>query len=146
MCKWHFWASSIFPCWHEPLNGQYMVSFIITLTRKSGQRLKWSSIVVQRTYMQELRAGSESIGRWKVQQPLYLFLAVQTIRSFPRVGNKDIFRSQQVHLYIAQESNKYFKSEFLASVHHPLQYSCLENPMDRGAWWAAVHGVAKSRT
>ena len=27
----------------------------------------------------------------------------------------------------------------------PLQYSCLENPMDKGAWWAAVHGVAKSR-
>ena len=28
----------------------------------------------------------------------------------------------------------------------PLQYSCLGNPMDRGAWWAVVHGVAKSRT
>ena len=28
----------------------------------------------------------------------------------------------------------------------PLQYFCLENPMDRGAWWAAVHGVMKSRT
>ena len=28
----------------------------------------------------------------------------------------------------------------------PLQNSCLENPMDRGAWWAAVHGVVKSRT
>ena len=28
----------------------------------------------------------------------------------------------------------------------PLQYSCLENPMDGGAWWAAVHGVSKSRT
>ena len=27
-----------------------------------------------------------------------------------------------------------------------LQYSCLENPMDRGAWWAAVCGVAESRT
>ena len=26
----------------------------------------------------------------------------------------------------------------------PLQFSCLENPMDGGAWWAAVHGVAKS--
>ena len=26
---------------------------------------------------------------------------------------------------------------------YPLQYSCLENPMDRGAWWAAVHGVAR---
>ena len=29
---------------------------------------------------------------------------------------------------------------------NPLQYSCLENPMDRGAWLATVHGVAKSRT
>ena len=29
---------------------------------------------------------------------------------------------------------------------NPLQYSCLENPMDIGAWWAAVHGVSKSRT
>ena len=28
----------------------------------------------------------------------------------------------------------------------PLQYCCLENPMDGGAWWAAVHGVVKSRT
>ena len=28
----------------------------------------------------------------------------------------------------------------------PLQYSCLENPMDGGAWWAVVHGVEKSRT
>ena len=28
----------------------------------------------------------------------------------------------------------------------PLQYSCLGNPMDRGAWWAAVHGVTRSRT
>ena len=26
----------------------------------------------------------------------------------------------------------------------PLQYSCLENPVDRGAWWAAVHGVAQT--
>ena len=29
---------------------------------------------------------------------------------------------------------------------NPLQYYCLENPTDRGAWWATVHGVAKSRT
>ena len=28
----------------------------------------------------------------------------------------------------------------------PLQHSCLENPMDGGAWWAAVHGVTKGRT
>ena len=29
---------------------------------------------------------------------------------------------------------------------NPFQYSCVENPMDRGAWWAAVHGVTKSQT
>ena len=33
----------------------------------------------------------------------------------------------------------------LAPSSNPLQYSCLENPMGRGAWWAAVHGVAKSQ-
>ena len=27
---------------------------------------------------------------------------------------------------------------------NPLQYSCLENPMDRGAWWTIVHGITKS--
>ena len=29
---------------------------------------------------------------------------------------------------------------------NPLQYPCLENPIDGGAWWATVHGVAKSQT
>ena len=29
---------------------------------------------------------------------------------------------------------------------YPLQYSCLENSMDRGAWWATIYGVAESRT
>ena len=47
----------------------------------------------------------------------------------------------------------YFQLQFscLVLAHHregtgtPLQYCCLENPMDGGAWWAAIHGVAKSR-
>ena len=37
-------------------------------------------------------------------------------------------------------------SEYREGNGTPLQYSCLENPMDGGAWWAAVHGIAKSQT
>ena len=37
-------------------------------------------------------------------------------------------------------------SLFGERIGNPLQYSCLENPRDRGAWWAAVYGVAQSRT
>ena len=37
-------------------------------------------------------------------------------------------------------------SQFREGNGTPLQYSCLENPMDRGAWKAAIHGVAKGRT
>ena len=35
---------------------------------------------------------------------------------------------------------------YLKQTFNPLQYSCWENPMDRGAWRATVHGVAKSQT
>ena len=38
------------------------------------------------------------------------------------------------------------KQEFGQRNGNPLQYSCLENPVDRGAWQATVHGVAKSQT
>ena len=39
-----------------------------------------------------------------------------------------------------------FKTHMGESNGTPLQYSCLENPRDGGAWWAAVYGVAQSRT
>ena len=41
---------------------------------------------------------------------------------------------------------KQIKAHVTRSNGTPLQYSCLENPTDGGAWWAAVHGVAKSQT
>ena len=40
----------------------------------------------------------------------------------------------------------HLKYTHLCQSHNPLQCSCLENPMGRGAWWAAVHGVVKSQT
>ena len=45
-----------------------------------------------------------------------------------------------IYVYISEKSMAPHSSTLV------LQYSCLENPMDRGAWWAVVHGVAKSRT
>ena len=51
-----------------------------------------------------------------------------------------------------KQSTKNFKTYYTAMETKgegngtPLQHSCLENPMDRGAWWATVHGVAKSQT
>ena len=45
-------------------------------------------------------------------------------------------------------SKKYNKLENITGEGNgtPLQYSCLENPRDRGAWWAAIYGVTQSRT
>ena len=65
----------------------------------------------------------------------------------------DIF----ISIIIEKDSSSPYLSNFSLNKNHleklfregngtPLQYSCLENPMGRGAWWAAVHGVAKSRT
>ena len=45
-----------------------------------------------------------------------------------------IWINMYVHLYLREGNGT------------PLQYSCLENPMDGGAWWAAIYGVAQSRT
>ena len=66
-------------------------------------------------------------------------------------------RLKSVYIYKDLRTRQDFHQEgvaylFLASMWPgegngaPLQYSCLENPMDGGARWAAVHGVAKSRT
>ena len=52
-----------------------------------------------------------------------------------------VFRSGEVG-----GMGSYSSNEIKAQAANPLQCSCLENPMDGGAWWAAVHGVARSRT
>ena len=45
-----------------------------------------------------------------------------------------------------KECGKSVVRTFVMGNGYPFQYSCLENPMDRGAWRAAVHGVAKSQS
>ena len=73
-------------------------------------------------------------------------------------------RKQQLELNMEQQTGSKLGKEYVKGVYHhstylnymqsisgesdgtPLQYSCLENPMDGGAWKAAVHGVAEGRT
>ena len=66
-------------------------------------------------------------------------------------------KHQHIHwiLFIKrQRTSRFFKVQYRVTTErspgeghgNPLQYSYLENPMDRGAWWATVHGVIKSQT
>ena len=57
-----------------------------------------------------------------------------------------ISRHKLLHILIEWINNKVLLYSIGEGDGTPLQYSCLENPMDGGAWWVAVHGVAKSRT
>ena len=66
--------------------------------------------------------------------PFCLILCFSYIRNFIMTSHYRIFYMRQTRGVVGEGNGT------------PLQYSCLENPMDRGAWWAAVHGVAKSRT
>ena len=67
---------------------------------------------------------------------------------FQRIARRDkIFLSDQCKEI--EENNRMRKTRDLSSGEgngKPLQYSCLENPMDGGAWWATVHRVATSRS
>ena len=69
--------------------------------------------------------------------------------------NKKLFWNTHSHIYTKRwllfcvkctPIKRSLKSNLGEGNGNPLQYSCLENPVDRGAWWAAVHGVTQSRT
>ena len=66
---------------------------------------------------------------------------------FPSLGQEDpLEKERATHssiLYMGLSRQEYLPPSHLDG--HPLQYSCLENPMDGGAWRAAVHGVTESR-
>ena len=53
---------------------------------------------------------------------------------------------QDVGGYLLTGRKSQIKAEVPGSSGNPPQYSCLENSMERGAWWAIVHGVTKSPT
>ena len=101
----------------------------------------------QRTQVQSLgweRATHSRILDWEIpwtEEPSYSPRACRvepTERLSPHLSLRLFQLSQVLQITIQSlESASQYSG-------NPLQYSCLENPMDGGAWWAAVHGVAKS--
>ena len=77
----------------------------------------------------------------KTGNTLWFWLHPRNIQ--PQKGDKEIRLFKQNN---KPTWSRYFRQYYGESNGNPLQYSCLENPMDKRAWWAAVHGVTKSRT
>ena len=88
---------------------------------------KWPSLLDIQLQKRKICLSEES--RLLFQQCLAVYGVAQS-----RTQLKWFSSSSSSSLYLGEGSG------------NPLQYSCLENPVDRGAWWAAVHGVAQSRT
>ena len=76
--------------------------------------------------------------QWKQWQTLFLDSKI--------TADGDCSHEIKRHLLLGRKIMTNLDSIFGEGNGTPLQYSCLENPMDGGAWWAAVYGVAQSRT
>ena len=77
--------------------------------------------------------------------------AMETVTDFIFLGSKitahgDCSHEIKRRLLLGRKAMTNLDSIFGEGNGTPLQYSCLENPMDRGAWWAAVHRVEQSWT
>ena len=90
---------------------------------------------------------------WKsLRRPPYLNRTVITLHSYTLKFSSKL-SSLPAEFMSTFKSSVLRKGTFVSFAYaigegngNPLQYSCLANPMDGGAWWAAVHGVARSRT
>ena len=86
---------------------------------------------------------------------MLLFWAQQVVRqggNLTKAYDDEHCYLVEKNIYYARKGDFFFFLKFqkhylkMELCGNPLQYSCLENPRDRGAWWAAVFGVAQSRT
>ena len=104
--------------------------------KKKCKKAKWLPKEASQITEKREAKGKEEKERYK-----HLNAEFQTIA---RRDKKAFFRDQCKEI---EEKNRMRKTRDLFEGNGtPLQYSCLENPTDGGAWWAAVHGVTKSRT
>ena len=85
---------------------------------------------------------------WTIQRVRHDWATFTSLHFWPKKPSSSEIVSILKHYLQFHLNNifKLFQHLFGEGNGTPLQYSCLENPMDRGAWWAAVCGVTKSRT
>ena len=121
---------------------------------------KLSTIISSKIFSYPFFCSSSS-GTTKIQMLVHLILSQRSLRLFSDLFILfTLFSSSEVIFTILSSSSLIcssasdilllIPSRVLSCITegngNPLQYSCLENPMDGGAWWAAVYGVAQSRT
>ena len=77
----------------------------------------------------------------RLQRKEQIIVSIVSIKRNHNLGKSGVKIVNQIFLNLGELIEKVGEGDGT-----PLQYSCLENPMDGGAWWAAVHGVEKSWT
>ena len=92
-------------------------------------------------------------GQWLIPDQAHTASQQKSLKTMAWAGRKREWGGQWLRTYFSPPSIPDVRASLIVTNHHnqnsngnPLQYSCLENPMDGGAWWAAVHRVARSRT
>ena len=99
-------------------------------------------LIIQRTKIM----ASGPIISWQIDGE-----TMETVRDFIFLGSKitadgDCSYDIKRHLLLERKVMTNLDNVFGEGNGNPLQYSCLENPMDGGTWWNLVHGIAKSLT
>ena len=92
----------------------------------------------------------EYIIRFHNIKPSLLFYKELLLVIIPLILHRTSGKKKKIHLPMQEMQETQVRSLSQEDPYringNPLQYSCLENSMDRGAWWATVHGVPKSQT
>ena len=90
--------------------------------------------------------ASGPITSWQIDGETVEIVADSTFLGSKITADGDCSHEIKRHLLLGKKVMTNLDSIFGEGSGNPLQYSCLENPRDGGAWWAAVYGVAQSRT
>ena len=73
----------------------------------------------------------------------YILRSVLAVSQMRTWISENLPCTKMVHSGLSNSQNVYCLIHLSSATHNPLQYSCLGNPMGRGAWWATVHGVIR---